>query len=95
MSKFITKSKKVEVELKDNITYGDYQKIVEVYLDDSKNAAEKFKVAKKMSIEMVLVSINAATENLYDVLMTLSREDGEEIYNAIKAISDPKVDGNS
>lgn len=94
MAKLTTKNKAIVVELKDSITYGEYQKIVEVYLNEG-TEGEKFQAARKLNIESVLLSIDGSTEDLFNRLMKLERADGEEIYNAITAVSNPKVDGNS
>lgn len=75
--------------LKDSITYGDHLDIKEIYLLDQ-TPAELARQADKKGIELVLVSIDGKTENLYEEFKKLPYSDVSEIVVEIKNRLSPK-----
>lgn len=75
--------------LKDSITYGDHLDIKEVYLSE-KTPAEMARDADKKGIELVIVSIDGKTENIYEEFKKLPYGDVDEIIVEVKNRLSPK-----
>lgn len=81
--------------IKDFITYGDNQEVLNCYRDDKLSKVEAISKADKLGVEKIVVSIDGLTENLYEVFKNLPLADAMEVVNEIKNILDPKVKGET
>lgn len=77
--------------LNDSITYGDHLALKDVYLSD-KDAITLAREADKKGFEMVVVSIDGRTENLYEEFKKLPYQDVSPVLVEIKAVLNPKKD---
>ncbi len=86
------------VELKEYVTYGQHRKLVEFYANNlkkdgdvnSKTEGDIMAAADKLGAEMVLVSIDGQTENLYEMILELPVLEGKEIMELVAEVLDPK-----
>lgn len=79
----------IKFVLKDSITYGDHLELKDVYLGD-KTPVEMSREADKKGIELVVISIDGKTENIYEEFKKLPYSDVTEVQTEIKAVLNPK-----
>jgi hypothetical protein len=92
----------VEFEIKTYLTFGESREIQKVYLDGvnvSVNVEGETKVpelnagstmvAQNKALELIVVSINGKTENIFQTIMDLPKQDGDELLVEIDKIQNP------
>lgn len=90
-TKEITTKAGVKFVLKDSITYGDHLDLKDVYLEsEGKSTKELSREADKKGIELVVVSIDGKTENIFEEFKKLNYSDIAEVNTEIKGILNPK-----
>lgn len=72
------------------ITYGQHRELTAVYLSE-KPAGELAAEADKKGMEMVIVSINGKTENIYEEFKKLPFTDVQQVIKTVKETLSPKV----
>lgn len=85
-----TKTNGIKAVIKNAITYGQNQEIMDVYRDDTLNKKEAARKADQLGVEMIIVSINGSTENIYETFRNLPYPDAIEIVEEMAKILDPK-----
>ena len=85
-----TKSKGIKAVIKEAITYGENQEIMDVYRDDKLSRSEAARKANKLGVEKIIISIDGVTENIYEVFKELELPDALELTDEVKKILDPK-----
>ena len=76
--------------IKDSITYGEHLDLKDVYLT-KKDDITMSREADKKGFEMVVVSIDGVTENLYEKFKTLPYTDVQEVLEEVKNSISPKA----
>lgn len=90
----IATKKGIKVVLKEAITYGENQEIMDVYRDDKLTKKEAAQKADQLGIEKIIVSIDGKTEDIYNTFRNLPYPDALEIVEQMKGVLNPKAQGN-
>lgn len=77
--------------LKSYITYGDNQKILDIYRDEELKTADKHREADKLGVELVVVSLNGSEEKVYEAFCALPLIEAKELTELVKSVLDPKA----
>jgi hypothetical protein len=77
--------------LKTSITYGENLQIVDIYLDETLTKAAANRAADKKGSELVIVSIDGQSDNIYAAFCALDVADARQIAKAVKEVLDPKA----
>ena len=76
--------------LNESITYGQHREITNIYLTKKDDIAISSE-ADKRGVEIVVVSIDGVTENIYDKFLSLPFADIQEVLKEIRDVINPKV----